>query len=95
MKSVYIFTLRNKQRNKAMTFLEAVSQIKRIKEVNRVADGLWSQECISYQLRYNGKSLSIAKSIDGGWLVVINSECISVARTLKAAKEVGAYYLTK
>lgn len=78
-----------------MTFLQAISQIKRIKEVNVCGDGEWSEECISYCLSYNGKNLSINKSTDGGWLVVINSECVSVARTLKAAKEVGAYYLTK
>ena len=78
-----------------MTFLQAISQIKRIKEVNVCGDGLWSEECISYRLSYNGKNLSINKSTDGGWLVVIDSECISVERTLKHAKETGAYFLTK
>lgn len=78
-----------------MTFLQAISQIKRVKEENLCGDGRWSEECISYCLSYNGKNLSISKSIDGGWLVVINSECITAARTLKHAKEVGAYFLTK
>lgn len=84
-----------KQKNKAMTFLEAISQIKRIKEIEVQGGDRVSEECIYYCLSYNDKNLSINKSIDGGWLVIVDSECVSVARTLKAAKEVGAWFLTK
>jgi hypothetical protein len=83
------------QKNKTMTILEAIEKIKKVNGSSSCLD--WSEQTRQYQFDYNGKSLRINRErLDSGeWLVMVNSECVGVVKTLKAAKEVGAYYLTK
>ena len=80
-----------------MTHLEAIKNIKRVKEINcndfGSAEG-WSEEIISYQLTIGKRTLYICKS-ESKWQVMIDSECVSITPRLKGAKEVGVYFLLK
>lgn len=78
-----------------MTIAEAISKIERVKETHLVGGEGYSEESLYYILNHNDKNLHIHQCGSSKWMVTIDSECVSIARTLKAAKEVGAYYLLK
>jgi hypothetical protein len=83
------------EKNKDMSILQAINNIKKVKSSNGSDD--YAEDTLSYELDYKGKSLRINRERlnSGKWLVMINSKLVGVVNTLKAAKEVGAYYITK